>query len=532
MMRVPGHAGNEPPASPRLPFRLDPMLVESVRGYLCRLAQTYGAGVNALGELLGLKQLMGLERDDYAKRIAYALRLEAHEWRHLCYKQTGADGQYGPTSFFGQPIGGDRLNYGCPRVCPECLRESAVLWGVWDLALVGVCPIHRCRLVDRCPACERTLRWQRPSMVECYCRFDLRTITAEPAEPGAVAITAIIYRASGFRFDGCETASRIFKYPLELLELQLDPLLRVIAYLGSIQEKSKVYMHHSRFASRSDVAALAASAASALLANWPCSFHELLSVMAPGDIEAPATRSLKDAFGKSHNKLLQMSAKAQIEFLNKAFEDFFIQHWKAPRRGRDCTDSRWVVAAEAGRMIGTRAAKRLVQRGALKGISVKSRTGPQTECWISRESLTRWIAERDGKRSSYMKACEAGQVFGLTRGVVLKLARGRLIRSLDGVKHSLPHGIHLHRDDVMNIKNAFQRSLPLEPKSPTQCELVTLSSAICRLRRTLELGAVLRAIVAGTLVPVAHEKHLPGITGYCFPIELLRNYRRVSEKPS
>jgi hypothetical protein len=97
----------------------------------------------------------------------------------------------------------------------------------------------------------------------------------------------------------------------------------------------------------------------------------------------------------------------------------------------------------------------------LKGIFVKCRNGNGTECWITRESLTRWIAERDGKRASYMKRAEADLVLGLKRGVVLKLAREGLIRSLNGIEHRLSHGIHLHRDDVMNIKDAFYRHLPL-----------------------------------------------------------------------
>ena len=101
----------------RLPFRVDPLEIESARGYISRVAQIYSTSVSALGELLGLTQMLGLERGDNTEQIAYALRLEASEWRRLCYKQTNAKGQYGPTSFFGELIGGDRLNYGFPRVC-------------------------------------------------------------------------------------------------------------------------------------------------------------------------------------------------------------------------------------------------------------------------------------------------------------------------------------------------------------------------------------------------------------------------------
>ncbi|MFJ4912896.1 TniQ family protein [Streptomyces sp. NPDC088726] len=45
------------------------------------------------------------------------------------------------------------------RACPACLAESPVwpLW--WRLGIAAVCPVHRCLLIDVCPACEvRLLR--------------------------------------------------------------------------------------------------------------------------------------------------------------------------------------------------------------------------------------------------------------------------------------------------------------------------------------------------------------------------------------
>ncbi|MCC3773618.1 TniQ family protein [Streptomyces sp. UNOB3_S3] len=44
------------------------------------------------------------------------------------------------------------------RACPHCLAESAVwpLW--WRLGVAAVCPVHRCLLIDECPACGVRLR--------------------------------------------------------------------------------------------------------------------------------------------------------------------------------------------------------------------------------------------------------------------------------------------------------------------------------------------------------------------------------------
>lgn len=57
-------------------------------------------------------------------------------------------------------------------------------------------------------------------------------------------------------------------------------------------------------------------------------------------------------------------------------------------------------------------------------------------------------------------------------------------------------------------------------------ELIALRHALKNyLGRDSGLPAVIRAVVDGALVPVAYTKRFPGITGYLFPSEHLRQYR-------
>jgi len=434
----------------RLPFRVDPIALESVRGYLCRVVHTYRyPGVESLGELAGLRQLLGLERKDHAEQIAHALRLEAEEWQQLCYKSTNPNGQSGPTSFFGQSVGGDRLNYGHPRICPGCLRERTVWWGIWDLGLVCVCPIHRCLLVNHCPSCGRKLGWQRPAVHECRCRFDLRRIQSEPAEANLVAINAAIYHAAGFPHGAGEADMNRAGFASALTNLRLDSLLRVISFAGSLQERARAFIHQSKFASHFDAAIQACCAAASLLRDWPHPFHEMLRRMVPDKDENPAALSLHDAYGKLYNRLSRRFPRDEFGFLHNAFEDFVTQNWKGLVRGQHRHHSQWVVAAEAGRLIGTRHAAALVHSGELKGIFVKQRRGDHAECWIERESLNQWIAKRAEQFSCYMPRREAGLALGLTRTSVLKVAKAGLVRYVKGPEHHLPHGIYLHREDVM-----------------------------------------------------------------------------------
>jgi hypothetical protein len=326
-----------------------------------------------LGQLAGLTQLLGLEREDHAARIAHALRLDTDEWRQLCYKSTNGNGKWGPMSFFGQSVGGDRLNYGHPRICPGCLRERSVWWGIWDLGLVCVCPLHRCLLVNRCPACGRNLRWQRPAVHECRCRFDLRKIDSKPADTNLVAINAAIYRAAGFPRGAGETDLNRAGFAPALAELQLDSLLRVISFAGSLPERPSVFIHQSKFASHFDAAIQTGCAAAALLRNWPHPFHKMLRRMVPAKDENPVMLGLHDAYGKLYNQLSRTFPREEFGFLHNAFEDFVTQDWKGLVRGqlRHHSRSQWIRAAEAGRLIGTKRAAVLVRSGALKGIFVK-----------------------------------------------------------------------------------------------------------------------------------------------------------------
>lgn len=119
--------------NPRLLFRVDPLPLESPRGYLSRVAHEHGyPGPLSIARIAGL-QRTNLERNEDAERIAHVLRLEPEEWRAMCYRRVRDKGRYFLRSFCGHSITADALNYGRTRVCPDCLRERPVCWAVWDL---------------------------------------------------------------------------------------------------------------------------------------------------------------------------------------------------------------------------------------------------------------------------------------------------------------------------------------------------------------------------------------------------------------
>jgi hypothetical protein len=73
-----------------------------------------------------------------------------------------------------------RLRY--PKVCPLCLRTKQYARKIWDLSPVTACPIHRCLLLDECPACRKRISWCRRKVSCCRCEFDWREYSSPPVE--------------------------------------------------------------------------------------------------------------------------------------------------------------------------------------------------------------------------------------------------------------------------------------------------------------------------------------------------------------
>src|ERR1017187_1550020 len=71
----------------RLLFRVEPIPLESPRGYFCRVASTHAYDTPQwLPHLAGISGYKAdLDCEDHRQPIARALRLEPHEWLAMCY---------------------------------------------------------------------------------------------------------------------------------------------------------------------------------------------------------------------------------------------------------------------------------------------------------------------------------------------------------------------------------------------------------------------------------------------------------------
>ena len=512
------------------------MPLESPRGYLCRVAHSHGyCGPGWLADLARIPP-GGLEREDRATPLAHVLRLEVAEWLRMCYRPVKGKERFERRSFLGVLIGAHQLNYGHPRICPCCLRDHSLWWAVWDLALVSTCPLHRCLLIDLCPACGRKLTWHRQAVHECRCGADLRKAEPATADGNLVTINAAIYRAAGFYQEACEAELQRASFPPVLANLRLDAILRLVRFVGSIQEQGKLRRKQIRFAPTDlDTAIQVGSAASSILMDWPRSFREMLRRMVPRQVKSAADLSFYDVFGNFYRHLYAVLPRKEFGFLHDAFEEFVVQDWKGLVRGQHRffptltrRNSQWMPAQEAETMLHTTSKRvtALVRNRELEGIFVK--TGQhRTECWIRRESLSGWAAKREAELARYMSRPEAKRALGLGHDTLLKVAQAGLIRYVSGSeKFSRPNGAYFLREDVMRIKYAFEKHAALVQPYSRPGLLIALRHGLRNyLDRDSGLTAAIRAVLDGKLSPVGSTKRFPGITGYLFRSEDLRKYR-------
>jgi hypothetical protein len=266
-------------------------------------------------------------------------------------------------------------------------------------------------------------------------------------------------------------------------------------------------------------------AAVTVLRDWPRPLREALRGMVPQATDL-ATLNFNGIFGNFYRHLFRVLPRREFGFLHDSFERFVIEDWKGFIRGQHRyfsaavrRNSHWVPANEAERLARTAGGRilDLVRQGLIDGRFLRVGGGwSRNECWIRRESLNRWIADRDAELARYMARPEAKRALGLTNCTIVEIAAAGAIRYVKGPEQNFPaRSFFFRREDVIRIKHAFERhSVPAKEYSRPG-ELIALRHAVKNyLGRESGLAAVIRAVVDGSLKPVGYTKRFRGVTGY------------------
>lgn len=518
----------------RVAFRTDPIPFEGYRGYLCRSSAEYPyPGPMSLVHIAGLAGTAALEREDTVHQMAVALRLTDNEWRSMCYLRTLEPGSFHRRTFFGQTIAADRLNYGWPRVCPHCLQEKLVWLGTWDLGLVSACPIHNCLLVNRCHRCGAKLTWHRPGVHLCKCGFDFRSSQIVAADDELLAMGAVIYRAAGFRVEATRHSVGTVYLPSALAGLSLDQLLGLALAIGSIRGHT-IDKQSSFSATDLREACNVGRGATQALRDWPRGFCDLMQQLLPREVPDPGALTLQQVYGPLFQYFLRTRDDPALRFFRDGFESFVGRHWPGLIRGQHRAFSpqirgqfRWISAQQAAQHIGLMVSqvRDLVQRADLQGIFVKpTNSVTRSECWIDRDSLARWKAQRDADIALYTTESEACSWLGLSSRSLRVIASAGLIRSLDARRRGFGvGGAYYVRVDIERIVTAFNSSCKHVAMQETH-QAITLRDGIRIYLSRKGLSSFIQAVENFEVWSIGRDGNKRGITSFRFRVEDIKRY--------
>lgn len=524
----------------RVRSRIAPAGLESPRGYLCRAAACFSYDSALwLTDLANFARADDLELTEKVDELAYALRLDPDQWRSMLYLKVREGNGFWRRQYFGQLIAANRLNYGAPRVCPACLRETTIWWGIWDLAIVSACPGHRCELISTCWGCGEQLTWRRPGVELCRCGYDLRETETVEAPSDLVAINAAVHQSAGFPIGIGSFDLGSEGFPAGLEGLALDDLIGLILASSALQRDPRQPLKPA--VTDLGTAQRVAHEAAYLFKEWPYGFHDRLRALLPDSVSYREGATFRGVYGDFYQYLLDSSHHAEFKFMIDAFDEFVAQSWPGVIRGQHRLLSqsardkmRLIPALQAADIAGLTAPQitELVRERKLAGAFVnppKSRA--RVECWIDRNELAQWVASRDSDLAGFISQAEAMQLLGLTATTLRSLARCGLIEMSKGPDRGFPPGVYVCRQDVERIMAAFSNGTWTEAAS-NGYKSILLREALRRHLGRDGLSEFIRAVLSCALAPVGRDTSVAGILGFQFRLGDVKRYALAKTKLS
>ena len=467
-----------------------PYRTESLFGYVLRLAEEngYRRPFSVLALMGGNSYELNTRRLPL-RELARVAHRELCELERIAYHSSGL-GQY---RVLGRPVGcNDLKRMGQVSLCPECVRSAGFIEAHWDLELMTGCPVHRSRLLSRCPKCHLGLRWQRPGQLECNCGATLERVDG-PILPEDEAELLDIIRCNVLGLPVAQQSSTGMPIPqLSALSLRgFLSLMRTLARFDLQLESVKQLDDPERVV----------TAAAYLLRSFPANFHKLLWTI--GEQHVPKRRGggVRTQFSQIYTSIFKYRAgdpPQTRDFLGRAFLDFATNQWGRGvisatllRRLRKSIPKRFVTRAEFGERyeLGKRTAARVLAMKSISTITIPA--GKTNHTIIDLQQLH----EPPTAPGRIFKLPAAAAAIGVSAPVLTKLRASGYFEVKYIVRRD---GYHEH-----DIKQFIDRLLalnsnPMNTILPRDC--ITLYQAMRRYKGAdAGSASIIRALLCGEL---------------------------------
>lgn len=370
----------------RLLRRPAPYQNESLKGYLCRVAETNGYDSPYwLLEFANCSPWLATRKQSL-QRLSHLFGVLPQQLSYRCYWP--CDGK--PTEYqFGQThVLRHMINLTRPRICPHCLSEGKFRRQIWDMSVIACCPDHGTALIDYCPTCLAGFQWQHAKVEECFtCGQRLSQIKTSQAPTDALELTTYISR----RVFGYPKAASTFMY---LDQVELQEIMSAITFIGS-HACGRGSGQGLQLATRLSAGATlrVVSEAAKILKNWPEGFYELLDRIKNAEPPVRPGVGLLNDFGPLYETITKTLRSRQYKFLQTVFFEYLRTHWDggflSPKNHRTgvYASKRFMTRAQATNLLGARpeTVSRLIKARRLK--AVQRPMGQRTLTLVDRESI-------------------------------------------------------------------------------------------------------------------------------------------------
>lgn len=420
-----------------------PFSTESFLGYILRLSQLNGyESPWSLFSLAGMRQHEIRTTGIRCDRLAAIANRNISELNAIAY--SGPQGNPRRCRILDHPIVLADLSLHSPKLCSQCVSQRGFIEAHWDLTLMTACPIHQSMLTSHCSKCAKPLRWFRPGILECECggnltQGDQPVATRELADLMAVIRAKILRKQTGIEnFSGLPLA--------ELFAMDLRAMLSVIRTVG----KSRLRADDQD----ANDPVMISSAASAVFANWPRHFIQLLLDIG-NNLPVDGRGNVRGQFQRIYGSLFKNKAIAtpkQLDFLRAAFLEFVTRHWDRgfvdhkllkALNATAATKKRFLTQTEFASRFGVQQSTAARFLNKQRVASIRIRVGRSPRVLIDREQLT---VPKTIPGTIY-RAREAAKMLGLSVSLLQALKEVGIYE----IKNTLRTRAGYHERDIASL---------------------------------------------------------------------------------
>ncbi|HEY9769455.1 MAG TPA: TniQ family protein [Coleofasciculaceae cyanobacterium] len=516
---------------------------EDLAGYILRLSQVnrYSSpqwiyNLASIPQYAANGNFCDRTTSDFSK-LAQLLSVEESTLWKMAFREYKSN-KVARVKFFGRSLPTYNLSKLTAKVCPCCLAEKSYCRKIWNLIPLTVCPIHHCLLLDVCPACDRTIRWDRNSVNECkYCQSDWRNIQPEILELPDTIPSHLLFAACGLEQLG-QAQLQLIGERHPILNLELEHLVSLLTFIAGqlvdIGDTTGKFIATSR--SNQELHDLLFSAWD-YLKDFPQSFESFLEWRKKKSSHSDRNTGISKDFGHFYGRLYKNFPRHTFGFLHKAFENYLATQWDGgylnTKLGRikmpDDVERKFLSGAETAKLLKMKEAwvLRSVQCGMLKGRLRKM--GKRTSVLVERESAEAYLQNLANAISTE----EVAKILGIGRKAVVDLIEHSCLsafrgRTADGYLRWL-----INRNAPVELLNRIDALLK-EKTDRGKIDKCSFDLAIRRLSGSgCSIGRFVSAILDRTIVPVGKIQRI-GLKQYCFDTQnidrLVEDYYKKDEQ--